>query len=161
MQKRVQILFHSMFGTWIIWLHNEHTTGISFCNLRSVSFIPLLARLATEFGLFDEELRERLFINDGYENSALPDLMHILSYYRTEINNREFDDSVDNKYLKVLLQLRKMGIFKKEDIQRYDLLKRLCQYYCYYFAEMRFRFLVEWDPNRIITLIWKWIFTNS
>ena len=87
--------------------------------------------------------------------------MYILSYYRTEINNREFDDSVDNKYLKVLLQLRKMGIFKKEDIQRYDLLKRLCQYYCYYFAEMRFRFLVEWDPNRIITLIWKWIFTNS
>ena len=126
------------------------------CNLKSVSLIPLLARLATEFGLlFDEELRERLFINDGYKNSALPDLMHILSYYRTEIKNREYDDSVDDKYLKVLLQLRKMGPFKKEDIQRYDLLKRLCQCYCYYFAEMRFRFLVEWDPNRIITLIWK------
>jgi len=63
--------------------------------------------------LFDEELRGGLLINDEYANFVLPDIMHILSYYRTEINNREYDDSVDNKYLQVLLQLRKMGLFKK------------------------------------------------
>ena len=124
--------------------------------MKSVSLIPLLARLATEFGLlFDEELRERLFINDGYENSALPDLMHILSHYGTDNCIREHVDSVDNKYLQVLLQLRKMGLLDEKDIQRYVLLKRLCQCYCYYYVEVRFRFLVEWDPNRIITLIWK------
>ena len=126
------------------------------CNLKSVSLIPLLARLATEFGLFDEELRERLFINDGYENSASPDLMHIvLIHYGTDNRIREHVDSVDNKYLQVLLQLRKIGLLDEKDIQRYVLLKRLCQCYCYYYVEVRFRFLVEWDPNRIITLIWK------
>ena len=123
--------------------------------MKSVSLIPLLARLATEFGLFDEESRERLSINDGYENSALPDLMHILSHYGTNNRIREHVDSVDNKYLQVLLQLRKMGLLDEKDIQRYVLLKRLCQCYCYYYVEVRFRFLVEWDPNRIITLIWK------
>ena len=52
--------------------------------------------------------------------------MYILSYYKTEINNREYDDSVDNKYLKVLLQLRKIGLLDEKDIQRYVLWKRLC-----------------------------------
>jgi hypothetical protein len=133
-----------MFGTLNT---TTHTTGKFFCNfLKSVPFISLLARLAIEFGLFDEELRGGLLVNDGYENFVLRDLMHILSYYGTDNRIREHDDSVDNKYLQVLLQLRKMGLFKtktKKDIQRYDLLRRLCQSYCYYFVGKRLRFLVE------------------
>jgi hypothetical protein len=78
-----------------------------------------------------------------------------LSHYGTDNCIREHVDSVDNKYLQVLLQLRKMGLLDEKDIQRYVSLKRLCQCYCYYYVEVRFRFLVEWDPNRIITLIWK------
>jgi hypothetical protein len=45
-----------------------------------------------------------------------------------------------------LIQLRKIGLLQKEDIQRYDLLRTWCTQYGY-FVEKRFRFLVEWDPT--------------
>ena len=41
-----------------------------------------------------------------------------------------------------------MDLLKKEDIQAYDLLNKLC-WQTNYFAEKRFRFLVEWDPNSL------------
>ena len=52
--------------------------------------------------------------------------MHIVSHYGTDNRIREHVDSVDNKYLQVLLQLRKMGLLDEKDIQRYVLWKRLC-----------------------------------
>jgi hypothetical protein len=41
-----------------------------------------------------------------------------------------------------------MGLLKNEDIQMYDLLNKLCRSK-YYFAEKRFKFLVECDPNML------------
>ncbi|OEU10420.1 hypothetical protein FRACYDRAFT_247514 [Fragilariopsis cylindrus CCMP1102] len=61
--------------------------------------------------------------------------------------NQEHHDSIDTKYLQVLMQLRSLGFLKKEDIQRYDLLHRVC--YNDHFAEKRFRFMVEWDPSAL------------
>ena len=57
-------------------------------------------------------------------------------------------ESVDTKYLQVLIQLGRLDLLKKEDIQWYHLLHELCNQY-YYFAEKRFRFFVEWDPNAL------------
>ena len=41
-----------------------------------------------------------------------------------------------------------MDRLKQEDIQAYDLFNKLC-WQDNYFAEKRFRFLVEWDPNSL------------
>jgi hypothetical protein len=61
----------------------------------------------------------------------------------TNTGNREYHELYDDRYLQVLIQLRKMGLLKKEDIQRYDLLSYSC-------AEKRFRYLVEWDPSALL-----------
>jgi hypothetical protein len=42
-----------------------------------------------------------------------------------------------------------MGLLKKEDIQRYEMLHELCNQF-YHFAEKRFRFFVEWDPSTLL-----------
>ena len=42
-----------------------------------------------------------------------------------------------------------MGLLKKEDIQRYEMLHELCNQF-YHFAGKRFRFLVEWNPSTLL-----------
>jgi hypothetical protein len=128
----------------ILYLARELTVG---CNVEAVSFIPLLVRLAIEFGLlFDgEEERGGLLCQDDIGNNVLQNLMLIDS---TKRNNPEHHDPIDDIYLQVLVQLRKMGFLKKEDIQMYGLLNELCSQH-YHFAEKRFRFLVEWDPSAL------------
>ncbi|OEU12762.1 hypothetical protein FRACYDRAFT_263044 [Fragilariopsis cylindrus CCMP1102] len=120
------------------------------CNVKAVSFIPIIARLAIEFDLFEEEERGGLLCDYGtnglgpYAENALIDLM--LSD-RTELHNQEHHESVETKYLQVLIELRQLGLLKKEDIQSYTLLHKLCRRPS--FAEKRFCFLVEWDPSAI------------
>ncbi|OEU12758.1 hypothetical protein FRACYDRAFT_244031 [Fragilariopsis cylindrus CCMP1102] len=119
--------------------HNED--GDWQCNVKAVSFIPLLLRLAIEFGLFEEDERGGLLCEDV--------LHHLMDSDNTELelHNQEHHESVDTKYLQVLIQLRRLGVLKKEDIQRYGLLYRLCIED--HFAEKRFRFIVEWDPSAL------------
>ena len=59
--------------------------------------------------------------------------------------NQEYNQ---DQYLQVLIKLRRMDLLKKEDIQNYGFLKDLCSRP--FFAEKRFRFLVEWDPNVLL-----------
>ena len=110
------------------------------CHVKAVSFIPVFAKVAIELGLFEEQYRGGLLCNDIYEDNVLQQLMHNCG--------PEHPDG-DDKCLQVLLELRGMGLLKKEDIQSYDLLNELCGQY-YFFAEKRLRFLVEWDPNALL-----------
>jgi hypothetical protein len=120
--------------------------GGTMCNLEAVLFIPLLVRLAIELGVFGEQFRGGLLCRDEsldenfLQNSMRSDL--------TELHNREHYETIDNKYLQVLIQLRKMGVFKKEDIQNYDLMGSLCGDDGD-FSYKRFQFLVEWDPSSL------------
>jgi hypothetical protein len=122
-----------------------HNGGQCICNLKAASFIPLVARLAIEFNCFDEEFRGGLLCEDFIGGNVLNNLMLSDPANR---NNREHLEHTDDTYLLVLLKLRKIGLLKKEDIQRYELLKQLAN--LNYFADKRFRFLVEWDPNALI-----------
>jgi hypothetical protein len=116
------------------------------CNVKAVSFIPLLARLAIELDLFEVDERGGLLCPTEGDN-VLHDLM--LSD-QTIINSRDEQyKATDDKYLQVLIQMRKMGYLWKGDIQMNDLLNRLCQSNYHNFAEKRFRFLVEWDPIKL------------
>jgi hypothetical protein len=116
-------------------------------NMKAVSFIPAVARLAIELGLFEEQYRGGLLIeNDNDGENVLHDLMR--SGVRSiEYHNREDHEPIDEKYLHVLIKLKKMDLLKKEDIQMYGLMRAISPRNGYYFAEKRFRLLVEWDPN--------------
>ncbi|OEU11617.1 hypothetical protein FRACYDRAFT_244735 [Fragilariopsis cylindrus CCMP1102] len=117
-----------------------------------------LSRLAIKLGLFEEEERGGLLCQ-GHENhydyryrtNVLENLMHsdLNLWSNDDAYKREHHEAVDDKYLQVLIQLRKMGLLKKEDIQQYHLTIKLCGEYGY-FSEKRFRFLIEWDPNALI-----------
>ncbi|OEU09154.1 hypothetical protein FRACYDRAFT_249072 [Fragilariopsis cylindrus CCMP1102] len=128
-------------------LAHDVQNGKYQCNVKTVLFIPIVARLAIEFDLFEEDERGGLLLGFGrYGDNTLHQLM--LTDQTIEGDNREQQhEAVDDKFLQVLIQLRKLGLLKKEDIQRYDLLHCLCGED--YFAEKRLRFLVEWDPNAL------------
>jgi hypothetical protein len=103
----------------------------------TVSFLPLVARLALEFGLFEKE-RGGLLLEDGKGDN-------ILQYL---VDGQFLDQSANDTILIVMIELRQMGYFKKEDIQKYGLVAISCKYR--EISERRFRFLVEWDPTSLI-----------
>ncbi|MGK3741552.1 MAG: hypothetical protein ACI90V_008405 [Bacillariaceae sp.] len=119
-------------------------------NLKARSFLSLVARLAKELGPFTEDTRGGLLCQDYSGYNVLQ------NFIRSDIpkrhkQNREHHELVDGKYLRVLIQLRQMGLLKKEDIKMYNLLMILCYQSEYnYFAEKQFRFLVEWDPTGLL-----------
>jgi hypothetical protein len=128
------------------------------CNLKAISFVPLVVRLSVEFGWLDEDVRGGLLIENGRGNNILQlltDNDHLAELLALnvicEAQNREHQELTDNKNLLVMKQLRQMGYLKKEDIQEYDLLNILCTVsYHNIFAEKRFKFLAEWDPTLLV-----------
>ncbi|MGK3741079.1 MAG: hypothetical protein ACI8RD_011437 [Bacillariaceae sp.] len=100
--------------------------------------------------MYEEQYRGGLLCEDEGGVNVLQNLM---CSDPIESHSQEHHELVDEKYLQVLIQLRKMGLLKKEDIQRYDLLSMLCKRSTLckqdYFSEKRFRFLVEWDPKSL------------
>jgi len=118
------------------------------CNTKAVSFLPPVASLAKELGLFDEQERGGLLSSGGFH--ILHNLMRSDFVNGETIDRREY---VDDKYLQVLIQLRKMDLLKKEDIQMYNLLNGCLDKPTMTIApnpeEKRYRFLVEWDPSAL------------
>ena len=120
-------------------------------NVKAVAFIPLLARLAVELGSFEEEERGGLLCKNNMNINVLQNLMNSDKGRPENLhhNPREYHEVVDDNYFQVLIRLGKLGYLKKEDIQWYGLLNKLCFAQKRYFAKKRFRFLVEWDPNAL------------
>ena len=119
--------------------------NIGKCNLKAVSFVPLVVRLAIEFDLFEEHERGGLLIGDKYHVNMLK----LLSSRKNMLaSDRENHGLIDDAHLNVMVQLRQMGHFKKEDIYIHDLLMKLCVHDI--FPRKRFQFLVEWYPIALI-----------
>jgi hypothetical protein len=118
-------------------------TGIWTCKVKTVSFIPIVARLAIEFGLFKEDERGGLLCKcDDVMGYRVP---HYLLVSACDSCNQEHHDDT---CLEVLVKLRQLDLLKREDIQSFSLLSYLCRRP--YFPEKRFRFLVEWDLNALL-----------
>jgi hypothetical protein len=113
------------------------------CNVKAVSYIPLVARLSIEFGLFEEEERGGILLE---HRGAM--VLSELTGTEMAVGNQEHHELVENKYLLVMKKLRQMGLLKKEDIKGYGLLNNLCNNDV--LAEKRFRFVVEWDPTALL-----------
>jgi hypothetical protein len=116
---------------------DEHDNCVR-CNQEGVHYIPLFARLALEFGSFEEEARGGLLYENG--NNVIQNLI--------ELRNHDCQDDIEDTYLQIMIRLRRIGLFKKEDIRRYDLLNYLCVYYVH-FPKKRLTFLIEWDPTAL------------
>ncbi|OEU18796.1 hypothetical protein FRACYDRAFT_237076 [Fragilariopsis cylindrus CCMP1102] len=114
------------------------------CNPKAIAFVPLVSRLAIEFGLFEEKERGGLLYHGCFVNNVIQNLIRS---DETELPNQEHHEYVDTKYLQVLIRLRRLGLLKIEDIQNFGLLIYLCR--LPYFAEKRCCFLVEWDPSAL------------
>jgi hypothetical protein len=53
-------------------------------------------------------------------------LQNLMVSDSTKDYDQHHNELVDDKYLLVMKQLRQVGLLKKDDIQRYDLLNKLC-----------------------------------
>jgi hypothetical protein len=126
----------------------QHLAPNTGCYVKAVSFIPIVARVSIELGVLfgGEEERGGLLCQENDNDFNV--LQNLMDSDYTAIR-WEQHEPVDTKYLHVLIQLRKLGLLKKEDIQRYRLLDKLCSNCYYFFAENRFKFLVEWDPSAL------------
>lgn len=109
---------------------------------KSVSFIPILAKLGIEFNQFEKEERGGLFYREW---NVLKSLVNndCRDWYDED---DEYQQSlVDEKYVAVVKSLWKMNIIQKEDIVREDLMWELSKNN--FFPERRFRYLIGLDPN--------------
>jgi hypothetical protein len=116
------------------------------CNVKTVSFIPIVARIAIEFDLFEEEERGGLL---SIHDQSCNVLVQLMACDPIHVHHQEYHESVDTKYLQVLIRLRQLDLLKKEDIQSYDLLHRLSREDHDYTPKKRYKMLVEWDPNAL------------
>ena len=121
------------------------TTGTYRGNLKAVSFIHLLVRLAIEFGSFQDHERGGLLCED---RRGFNTLQYLIGHSSAITDGEEYNQRVDSVYLTQLIRLRQSGLLKIEDIQNHRLLHRV--YNIGYFAERRCRFLIEWDPTSLL-----------
>ena len=107
-------------------------------SLMTCSFIPVLARLAIEFGTFERHLRGGLLNQNFKWVTVLEDLV-----YGMGGGSQEHKKLADNTCLELMKELKESGLLVKEDILRYELLRKSFVQDYSHFA--KFRFLVEWD----------------
>ena len=111
----------------------------SKCNEKVALFIAPIAQLATEFRSFEDDRRGGLLIEDDTGDNTFRNLMY------------NFDSRVPGQnqlILTLFIRLRRMGLFKKEDIRDYHLVSLMR--YADDLPERGFQFLVEWDPPSLI-----------
>ena len=119
--------------------------NLCLCNPMAVSFVVLFAKLAIKFNSFDEEERGGLLTTFFGDHNTLTRLVESFQKSQDEVYNQH----VDTKFLEVLVQLRRSGLFGKEDIQQYELVHRVCNESRYF---ERFQFLTNLDPLSLLQL---------
>ena len=104
--------------------------GLLVCqNVKAVSFVHLFARLAIEFGTFDEQERGGLLIRDSINRNVLHRLVHT-SLRRGQGHILR----ADNLFHTEMVKLKRAGLFLKKDIMDFGLLSYMCQSYMVVFG---------------------------
>ena len=108
--------------------------------------IHVFARLAIEFGSFEDRFRGGLLVTNEDGESSLQNLVQSShSSYRYDEDHNQY---IDNIFVAEMIRLRRMDLFNEEDIEEYELVHNLCRD-INYFAANRFKFLVEWVPSSL------------
>jgi len=90
---------------------------LGLCNVKSVSFIAVLARLAIEFHSFEDHERGGLLIEDKDTDNTFVNLMY-------NVSTRYPDQNA--LILMQFIRLRRIGFLKKYDIKDYRLICLFC-----------------------------------
>jgi len=113
-------------------------------NFHGVSFIPKLAEIGKDHPeLFSDKERGGLITNEGNIVNELAKRNY------TDYNKRKYPDHqrlVDEKFLAIIQRLRTMNLFTKNDIKKNHLIYFIYHSGTTYFSELRFRYLVNWNP---------------
>jgi len=141
-----QVLSNRRYGLFpIFWLCRS---------IRSVSFIPLFAKLGVELGLFQEYERGGLVFGangmDIFSQLAATTCLGGPTTTKDVISKRNHQEMVDATFLAAIQTLRKNKLMKKSDIYKYKMIDILCNNEVY-FAEKRFLYLVDWDPSALLS----------
>ncbi len=116
-----------------------------FRSIKSVSFVPLFARLGTELG--DFRPRER----GGFVLGTFSNCFHKLasSCEDVPINDPTGQELMDRKFLEIIQELRTIDFMKESDIVDYwYMIDTLCQQK--HFPTRRFLYLVDWNPRSLL-----------
>ena len=157
---------------WLSYNNRNFSHG-----LKSISLVPLYAKLATELNIFDEKgdndncdygngngngndnTRGGLLTQDPNRNGNVLQTLCMFSgssYCSSSPSpsSRETQLFADEAVLRVMKALKDDNLLKKEDIREYNLLERLFPPYGSdtYFPEKRFRFLSDWNPAVLATI---------
>eukprot|EP00554_Chaetoceros_debilis_P016494 CAMPEP_0194125356 /NCGR_PEP_ID=MMETSP0150-20130528/59421_1 /TAXON_ID=122233 /ORGANISM="Chaetoceros debilis, Strain MM31A-1" /LENGTH=412 /DNA_ID=CAMNT_0038819161 /DNA_START=728 /DNA_END=1966 /DNA_ORIENTATION=- len=118
--------------------HNDHGN-------RFISFIPLLAKEGSRLGVGGEGMRGGLLCEIPGED----DVGNALQVLPAIVNTDE--GAFGNKLMKVLDELRNLGLMVRSDIKELNLLS-----YCLFRCKDRlFEYLTSWDPNALATAKWE------
>jgi len=130
------------------------THAAASCNPDLISLIPLLARLGLEVGTpHTANHRGGLLQRDGTGRNALRFIAGRVGSPPLSPRSHRRRRRCEESYLEVMKDLRRENLFVKEDIEREGLMKCLLGPLdrhgspVAYFAEPRFRYLVDWDPG--------------
>ena len=118
-----------------------------FCSIRSVSFVPLFAKIGTELGGFHPNERGGLVV--GNTTSAFQQLaMSCRDVPRWDPDSSRHK-MVDRKFLNVIKELRNENLMTQSDILEHEMIHCLCHQRVY-FPKERILYLVEWDPRTLL-----------
>ena len=118
-------------------------------NLKAALFVPLLAKLAIELNQCEEGERGGLICCGLNMLKGFASICGFASPYDYKNYDEERRELLAETFLAVMKRLRENGIFKKEDILEYNLMRILCSHSI--FPEQRFRYLADWDPSCLMT----------
>jgi len=116
---------------------------LPWSGVNAVSFIPTLAKVANEFGQFGREDRGGLLLEDENGNNVLQKLA-----MNDSSKKYRYHEFLDDCICEVFKELRNLGLFTEDDIQKYKLL-HFSSIHEKYFPKKRFQFLLQLDPNAL------------
>lgn len=121
-------------------------------SLKSVTFIPLFARLGVELGLFQEAERGGLvFGSHGLDvfSQLAASCAEDGAAGKVRRGDKAYQTRVDATFLKVIEELRLWNLMTKSDIRKYKMVDLLVKQTV--FPEQRFRYLIDWDPSALLS----------
>jgi len=104
----------------------------------AIEYVPILAKEGVKHKVGGDDARGGLLLMvDPNENRGWNTLQWLAA--------ARYDEEQDAKKVDVLEELQNLGLFKKNDIREHHLLV----FTCCKTSEMRFEYLVNWDPDAL------------
>ena len=142
-----------IFPESIKWWYDNNFNGELVLEPTSVIFLPVMLEACIDHhGKDIEHIKSILVSHEGDADELLNNIIQRLVMTPSDIEDKPL---YDERCLAVLRRLKVMELLRKEDVQEYRLLHKLCDkcsivHRHNFFARQRFDFLVQLDPYGLI-----------